>query len=174
MRCFLAIEITEETKRELLRVEDAIKPFIQGNFVEPKNMHLTLKFFGEIPNEKVEEIRNSLRKIKFPKFRATIGKMGFFSPAFIRVAWVSLEPSDKIKALYEEIEKVLGNKVAGFESHVAIVRVKKLKSKERLLRKVSELDIGAADFPVEAFVLKKSTLTPKGPIYEDVEKFKLI
>jgi RNA 2',3'-cyclic 3'-phosphodiesterase len=173
MRCFIAIDLPEEVKDELLKIERGIQPFLIGNFVESKNMHLTLKFLGEVDEIKLKEIRKNLKKIKFKKFKASLGQMGFFSPSFIRVVWISLEPKEVVKGLYGEIEKTLGNKISGFESHVAIVRIKRMDDKRSFLSKTLRLKIKSKEFVVKEFVLKKSTLTPDGPIYEDVEKFKL-
>ncbi|MCX6741776.1 MAG: RNA 2',3'-cyclic phosphodiesterase [Candidatus Pacearchaeota archaeon] len=173
MRCFLAIDLPEEVKEELLRIEREIQPFLVGNFVESKNMHLTLKFLGEIDEAKLKDIRKKLKKIKLKKFKAGLGKFGFFSPSFIRVVWISVEPKEIIKGLYEEIEKALGNKPAGFESHVALVRVKKIDDKRSFLSKTLRIKIKTKGFEVKEFVLKKSTLTPNGPIYEDLEEFEL-
>lgn len=173
MRCFLAIDLPEEVKEDLLRIEREIQPFLIGNFVESKNMHLTLKFLGEIDEVKLKEIRKKLKKIKLKKFKASLGKFGFFSPSFIRVVWISLEPKEVVKELYGEIEKSLGNKPSGFESHVALVRVKKIDDKRSLLSKTERIKLKNKEFEVKEFILKKSTLTPKGPIYEDIEKFEL-
>jgi 2'-5' RNA ligase len=173
MRCFLAIDLPEDVKEELLRIEREIQPFLIGNFVESKNMHLTLKFLGEVDEPKLKEIRKKLKKIKFKKFKSGLGKFGFFSPSSIRVVWISLEPKETVKELYEEIEKALGNKPAGFESHVALVRVKKIEDKRSFLSKTLRVRIKSKGFEVNEFILKKSTLTPKGPIYEDIEKFEL-
>jgi len=173
MRCFLAVDLPEEVKEELLKIEREIQPFLTGNFIESKNMHLTLKFFGEVDESKLKEIRKKLKKIKFKKFKASLGKFGFFSPSFIRIVWISLEPKEVIKNLYEEVEKTLGNKPSGFESHVALVRVKKIDDKRSFLSKTLRIKIKSKEFEIKNFVLKKSTLTSKGPIYEDIEKFEL-
>jgi RNA 2',3'-cyclic 3'-phosphodiesterase len=173
MRCFIAIDLPEEVKEELLRIEREIQPFLIGNFVESKNMHLTLKFLGEVDDVKLKEIRKKLKKLKFKKFKASLGKIGLFSPSVIRIAWVSLEPKDIVKALYEEVEKILGNKPAGFESYVALVRIKKLEDKRSFVSKTERVKIRSKTFEVKSFVLKKSTLTPNGPIYDDVEEFEL-
>ena len=62
MRCFLAIDLPEEFKEELLIIEKEIQPFLSGNFIESKNMHLTLKFLGEIDENRLKEIIKKLKK----------------------------------------------------------------------------------------------------------------
>jgi 2'-5' RNA ligase len=55
------------------------KNFFYGKFTEPENLHLTLKFLGEIQESKVHEIQKKLKEIKFKIFDASLGEIGFFS-----------------------------------------------------------------------------------------------
>ncbi len=176
MRCFLAIELSEEVKTELLKIQEILKEEIIGKFVEKENLHLTLKFFGELDKDEVNKVKNELKKAKFEKVVCSLGRTGFFpNNKFINVVWVSLEPRDEINRLKEEIEKVLENsgQEKKFECHVTLVRVKKVKDKLSLLKKVQDLKIKPDCFEVKDFVLKKSTLTSEGPVYEDIERFAL-
>jgi 2'-5' RNA ligase len=172
MRCFLAIEIPEEVKKEIIRLGKEFN--FLGKYVEKENLHLTLKFFGDVEDKKVGEIKEKLKKVKFKSFLSILGGMGFFpSEKMIRVLWVGIEPKEKLNKLYEEIEKSLGNKTEKFEAHVTLARIKDIKDKKEFLDRIKKIKIKPIEFEVREFVLKKSTLTPKGPIYEDVERFKL-
>lgn len=179
MRCFLAIELPEKIKDELLKIQEQIKDNnIKMKLVEKENLHLTLKFFGELNDYQVNKIKESLKQIKFKKFKANLGILGVFpSLNFIRVAWISLEPSEKVKELHNEIDEVLEKekfrKDKIFESHLTMARVKFIKNKQELINKLKEIKIKPLDFEVSSFVLKKSTLTEKGPVYEDIIKFNL-
>jgi len=175
MRCFLSIELSNETINELVRIQKELGPFLNAKFVEPENLHLALKFFGEVDEKDVKDIVKNLREIKFPKFSVFLGKMGFFpNEALMRVLWVGLE-SEKVHELYNQIEdNLVAFKDSGFESHVTLARIKSIKNKGEFLKKIQEINIKPLPFEIKDFVLKKSTLTEKGPIYEDVERFNLI
>ncbi|MEM2089521.1 MAG: RNA 2',3'-cyclic phosphodiesterase [Candidatus Pacearchaeota archaeon] len=177
MRTFIAIDLPGNVKDELVKVQEQFKSIVRAKFVEKENFHLTLKFLGELSDYQVNQVKEALRKIKFEKFQATLGSCGFFSPSFIRVLWVALEPRDKFFELHKKIEEALSSlnlkKENGkFESHVTLARIKSIE-KEKFLRKIKEVEVKPLVFDVKAFSLKKSTLTEKGPIYEDILKFGL-
>lgn len=177
MRAFIAIDFPDEIKKELIKVQEQFRDIIKAKFVEPENFHLTLKFLGELSDYQVNQVKNVLKKIKFKKFQATLGSCGFFSTSFIRVLWVALEPRDKFFELHKKIEEVLSElkikKEEKFESHVTLARIKSVK-KEEFLKKIREVKVKPLSFEVVNFSLKKSTLTQKGPIYEDILKFDLV
>ncbi len=170
MRCFLAIEVPDEVKNELVRIGKEFS--FSGKYVEKENLHLTLKFLGEIDEKDIAKIREKIRKIKLSSFLANLGKIGIFpSEKLIRVLWVGVEPADKVRALYEEIEKILGNKPGGFESHITLARIKSILDKKEFLGKIKKINVKPIEFKVGEFVLKKSILTSKGSVYEDIERF---
>lgn len=178
MRCFIAIDPSEEAKEELLRIQEKFKKIIRGKFVEKENLHLTLKFLGEINEHEISEIKEILDKLKIEKFFASLGNCGFFSPSFIRVLWVSLNPREKFFELHEKIENSLKElrikkENRKFEPHITLVRIKKVE-REEFLKKLSEVEVGPIKFEVSSFFLKKSTLTKEGPVYENLLEFKLL
>jgi len=177
MRCFIAVDLPVEVREELARIANEIRKsgLLKAKFVEPENYHLTLKFLGEQPPARVEAIKNILAEIKLESFDARLGKLGVFTPAFIRVIWASLEASE-IFDLHDKIDKALASLMpcdARFESHVTIARVKFVKDKQALLELLSKIRPREINFRVNSFRLKSSTLTPKGPIYHDIAVFPL-
>jgi 2'-5' RNA ligase len=179
MRCFLAIELPEEAKKELSRIQKEIAGSnVKMKLVEKENLHLTLKFFGEVSDYQVNKIKELLKQVRFEKFQANLGISGVFpSSSFIRVVWVSLEPSEKVKELHGKIDEMLEKekfrKDKVFESHVTLARVKFVKDKQQIMNKLKEIKVKPMKFQISSFVLKKSTLTEKGPVYGDVAKFDL-
>ncbi|MCS7134266.1 MAG: RNA 2',3'-cyclic phosphodiesterase [Candidatus Pacearchaeota archaeon] len=176
MRCFIAIEISEKAKEELLRVQKEFKGIIEGKFVEKENFHLTLKFLGEVSNYEINQLKQELRKIRFNKFIAKLGSIGYFTPSFARVLWVSLEPKDNFVELHEKVESLLRNfnikkEKRKFMPHVTIARIKNIKKKEKFFEKIEKIKIEPIDFEISSFVLNKSVLTEKGPIYEKLFEF---
>ena len=179
MRIFIAIEPSEHVKARIFHELETLqdKNLFKGKFVEKQNLHLTLKFLGDISEEKLEEIQKKLRKINFKKFKCEIGNPGFFeSEKFIKVIWIGLI-SDKL----EELQKRIGDELnweskdeKEFSSHITCARVSSVRDKKRLLEEIKKINFKKLDFEVNNFLLIKSELTQKGPIYKVIERFKSI
>ena len=176
MRCFIALELSDEARKGLSEIQKKL-PEAEMKLVEPENLHLTLQFIGELTEEQVEKCMKLLRQVKFQKFKAKLGNLGFFpSEDYLRVLWIALEPSEIVKQLHDKICNALkpilslDNK---FKSHVTMARIKSITDKKGFIEQFKSLRCKEIEFEVESFVLKKSTLTEKGPVYEDLEEFKL-
>jgi 2'-5' RNA ligase len=177
MRCFFAIDLPGELRREIVKIQKQIPQDMGIKFVEPENLHLTLKFFGEISDKKVNKIKEILGDFKFKKIKCHLGDIGFFpSSSYIRVVWVSLEPGNKIKELEKKINENLQNKDERkderFESHITLARVKFVKDKKKFVEQIKNLKVKPIEIDIDSFLLKKSQLTEKGPIYEIIKEFK--
>jgi 2'-5' RNA ligase len=177
VRCFVALEMPIEAVKEIKKVQEIIrkKNLFIGKFTEPENLHLTLKFLGEIENFKIEKIRKSLRTINLPCFEAKLSKIGFFSPREIRILWVKLEGS----GVYE-LQKVVDESLKEeflpeeqFMSHITITRIKHVFDKKYFLEYLKSVKIPKIKFKVNKFYLKKSELFELGPVYSDLEEYRL-
>ena len=85
MRCFIALDLPREVINEIKDIQTNIQKqnlFI-GKFTEPENLHLTLKFLGEIGETEIEEVKKRLQEIKMPEFEVSLGETGIFSKKFI-------------------------------------------------------------------------------------------
>ena len=176
MRCFIAIDIPEEFRQELISAQDKLRkvPGLSAKFVEPENLHLTLKFLGEIYDSDAGKIKEKLSKVKFRPFKVHFGKAGVFpSEGYVRVIWISLEPSEELMKLSRIVNEAIGSKEERFESHITLVRVRNVADKEQLKKALQEIKIEKKVFEVKEIKLKKSTLSPSGPIYEDIGTFQL-
>lgn len=180
MRTFIAIELSGEIKEYLSRLQEKLKTSqADVKWVAPANIHLTLKFLGEIDDktkDNVTGIVEDIAKDKSP-FYLNIASLGAFprieSP---RVIWVGIDKGD---AQVKEIAKALEEKLSKigipaedklFSSHITIGRTKSSKNRNNLAKSMESLKENAAEgiteLRVEKITLFKSTLTPKGPIYE--------
>ena len=173
MRIFISIDIQEEIKKEIYRIQQNLPEFF-GKKTEIKNLHLTLKFFGEIDDRKIEVIKKKLAEIKFKKFETEIDSIGVFSEKFIRIIWIHMTNCEKLQIAIDEKLKDLFDKEKRFMSHLTIARVKSIKNKKDFLEKLGKIKIQRISFIVDNFRLKKSTLTEKGPIYETIEEYKFL
>jgi 2'-5' RNA ligase len=76
MRTFIAVEIPEEIKEEILEIQKQL-PELKVKFTEREKLHITLKFLGEINEDKIEEVKKRLREIKYKSFEVKLDKIGF-------------------------------------------------------------------------------------------------
>lgn len=139
------------------------------------DFHCTLKFLGEVPEEKISKIIERLHTISFSAFPAHFSDVGVF-PALNnpRVVWVGLEPGKQIVALQQQIEHVLEGMFSPgeqFVPHVTLGRAKFLRERERFREVIHTLKIRQEEFSVDSFVLLRSELKGTGPEYHIVEEF---
>ncbi len=177
MRTFIAIDLPEQLKSRIFHKFELFqkKNLFRGKLVEKDNLHLTLKFLGNISDEKLSNVKEKLKKIKFEKFDCGVGKIGVFDENNIKIIWVDLV-CDKINELQENISNVLkefpsDNKE--FTTHITTARVRMVVNKEELFKELRNLHFKGMDFEVNEFLLIKSELTKQGPQYKVLERFKL-
>ncbi len=178
VRCFVAVDLPEGMRDEIGRIQSSIATE-ELRLVRPELVHITLKFLGEVPAERVERIVEALRAIRAAPFPSRVRGMGAFPGRSIRVVWLGLEGD--FAPLYGKIESALEplgfeREERGFSPHVTLGRVSRPNSRmnQILAPKIAALsasDLGS--FTVDHFNLKKSTLTRGGPLYEDLAEFHL-
>jgi len=178
MRTFISIELPEKIRKEIFKTFDTLRGtgLVSGNFVQRDNLHLTLKFLGDISEEEIVKIKDKLSEIKFSKFEMHTDGTGFFpSEEYIRVLWVKLV-SDKVKYLKDIVEEKLfeigiSKEEREFTTHLTVARIKNVKDKEKFLEKIKTIGVRKMKFDVEKISLIKSELTPTGPVYKVIEEF---
>lgn len=173
MRIFISIDMPEEIKKEICRIQQNLPEFF-GKKTEIENLHLTLKFLGEIDDRKIEVIKKKLTEIRFKKFETNVDSIGVFSEKFIRIIWVHMTDCKKLQIAIDEKLKDLFDKEKRFMGHLTIARVKSIRNKKDFLEKLGKIKIPKINFIVDNFRLKKSTLTEKGPTYKILEQYNLI
>lgn len=175
MRLFIAFDVSEEVKNYLLGLQKCLPEDSKLTLVN--EFHETLKFLGDVDDDKVGTIKALLSNISFTQFNAMTKGIGVFpDEKMIRVVWVCLEPRDKIVALQQEIENALLDmfpKDTRFHPHLTLARVKFVKDKKDFMEKLKKIPGKEIEFSVSSFKLIKSTLTPEGPVYEAVAEFAL-
>jgi len=179
MRTFVAIEISNGN------IINSIKKFqseinINAKPVEPKNCHFTLQFLGEISEEISQKIIQALHKIEFSSFSVNLKGIGAFpKPKFPRVIWIGTDDNggNMLIQLSKKVEKVL--EPLGFFSdkpfkpHITVFRIKKkIGDITKELDRQKTIDFGIQE--VTNIKLKKSELTPNGPIYFDIEEIRAV
>lgn len=182
IRAFLAIDLDDDLKPKINRIIKEFKGTDANiKYVELLNLHFTLKFFGDIDVEGIEMLSDKIAGVvsEFEPFDIKIKGCGAFpNKNRIRVIWVGIEEDKLLKQIHDELDKEfvkLGfDKDKKFSSHLTIGRMRSAKNKNDVkstIESFADVDIG--EMKVDKITLKKSTLTPSGPIYEDIKEFKL-
>ena len=172
MRTFISINIPEEIRKEIKKIQDSLPEFF-GKKTEVENLHLTLKFLGEIREQVVGEVKEKLREIKIEKFRTEIAEIGVFSEGFIRIVWLHMKDCDNLQKQIDNALKNLFKSERRFMSHLTIARIKGLKDKKGFLQDLKKIKIEKIKFKVDKFYLMKSELTTEGPRYSVLEEYNL-
>jgi 2'-5' RNA ligase len=179
MRTFIAVELPDEVRKNIVELINELKTVEAAvKWVEENNLHITMKFLGEVDNKKLDDLIELTTKAVSGKgsFKAKFQEVG----AFPRVVWVgTAEGGDKLCALAKELENVLSG--SGFRSeekefrpHITIGRIKDKKGVDKLKEKMEGFkDAKFGEAWVDSISIMKSTLSPKGPIYEKIKGVKL-
>jgi len=174
LRAFIAVEISDELKEKMRDIQLEFKGF-GLKFVNPAIAHLTLKFLGDVPEGKIKQIGEALDMVESEPFDAELKGVGVFpNLKRIRVVWVGAYGN--FNELHDSVESKLASlgyakDEKEFRSHITVARAKNASKEEGRsiadkVRDLSEMKIGS--MMVERIKLKNSTLTPAGPIYEDL------
>lgn len=182
VRAFLAIDLDDDLKPRINRI---IKEFKSINtkikYVELANLHLTLKFFGDIDTNGLNLLENKIAEAvsDFEPFDIQIKGCGAFpNNNHIKVIWIGIDEDSIIRQLHDrldgEFSKLGFDKDRRFSTHLTIGRMKTAKNKDKVKKTIEEFsNVEIGQMTVDRISLKKSTLTPAGPIYEDLKVFEL-
>jgi len=181
IRSFLAFDLENETVRKRLAAVQnlLVQTGADLKLVEPHNIHMTIRFLGDIASHMVEKVFEEMQKVQFNPFDVRISGLGVFPDLrYPRVVWVGIaEGADQLKNVFSQLEPRLRGlgftpDSKGFSPHLTIARVKSGKNKAQLaefVTKNASYDFGSVK--AECLRLKKSELTPKGPIYSTLKEF---
>lgn len=176
-RCFVSIDLPQQAIAEIVGIQDRFRKnnLFKGKFTDPAHLHLTLKFLGEIDDEKVEEVEKKLADINLGGFEAEFGEVGIFSKHFIRIIWIELKGKEifELQKLIDEKLEGLFEAEARFMNHITIARVKHIPNKKRFLEYLESVKPKKLRFDVDSFIFKKSELFREGPVYSEIRKYNL-
>jgi 2'-5' RNA ligase len=173
VRLFVAVDLPEEIREKIRECQAELKTGKERvTLVNPDQIHLTLKFIGEVDEPTVEKIKEALKKIRFNSYDLEVGNIQANSSRRPRVIWCSIRDSGESAELHRQVEEVLEplgipREERAFTSHATVARVKSYHPDlDDALKQLKGREFGSCK--VERIILKKSTLTPSGPIYEDL------
>ncbi|MEA3489587.1 MAG: RNA 2',3'-cyclic phosphodiesterase [Candidatus Omnitrophota bacterium] len=175
IRCFIAVEISDEARAELSRIIGILKGSRSDvKWVVPDSVHLTMKFLGYISEEKVPAITGKLDGIarEMGPFDMMLSGIGVFPDwGYARVLWVGVgDGSEKAKDLAACVEEAMAQQ--GFEKekrsfspHLTLGRIRTSKNKNELKKLTDTIEVRPAAIRISRIVLFRSDLTPKGAVY---------
>ncbi len=172
MRLFISCEMPQEVSGYIHLLAEKMP---EAKLSVPKNIDLTVKFLGDVPDAKLDEIKQRLSEIKFKPFRAMLNGIGVFTEGFIRVVWVGLAPSEKFEELHVLADNALEKlfpKEKRFQAHLTIARVKYVEDKQKFLDALKKIKVEPMTFDVDKLVLFRSQLSPKGATHEPLMEIK--
>lgn len=181
MRTFIAVEPPGSLREEIGRLtaqhfESQLPGF---RWVRPENIHLTLRFLGEIDPARLDSLTQAVAVAasKFAPFKLTVESLGFFgSQKRPRVVWLGLSDFQQLSALAEEVESAVAEAGFGradkpFKAHLTLARMKRPPARPPDWERIrSVLPSGWPEWRVTRVEIIKSTLTPSGPIYETLAR----
>jgi 2'-5' RNA ligase len=175
VRSFIAFDIDNElVVRRLSEVQGMlVNTGADLKLVKPQNIHVTMRFLGNISLPMVDLINEEMKQIPFAPFDIELRGLGAFpSLRYARVVWAGIRKGvDELVNVFDQFEprlRRLGFKPdsKGFSPHLTIARVRTGRHKAELIRCVEDLaDYEFGVINADWLRLKKSVLTPKGPIY---------
>jgi 2'-5' RNA ligase len=185
VRSFIAVNLNSDIKEYLASLQANLNvPETKIKWVGKNNLHLTMKFLGDISLEQRELIKSILKEITsryspfIIKLSSNIGTFPTYQMP--RIIWVGIkEGISEIKKLHNSIENNLSNngfprEDKEFSGHITIGRVKFIRDKTNFIQILKRIEVNNFTQEVGSIDLMESKLTPDGPIYNITAKFPLL
>ncbi|MDQ2712954.1 MAG: RNA 2',3'-cyclic phosphodiesterase [Acidobacteriota bacterium] len=180
MRLFLAIDLPHQVLFRLDRLLSALRPEALITWSPLDNLHITTKFIGEWPENRIHELHVALLELP-PRdsFEVELSGLGWFpnkrSP---RVLWAAVDGGESLKSLAHDVEDRLAElgikpEEREFSPHLTLARIKHPAPLGRLRQKVEEMQkIEIGKFPVSHFTLFRSDPGSNSSIYRKLHEYK--
>jgi 2'-5' RNA ligase len=175
IRSFIAFDLENESVLRRMTEAQAMlaKTGADLKLVEPRNIHMTVRFLGNITLGMVDRIHEEMKKVQFVPFDVKLRGMGAFPDVrYPRVCWAGIaEGADQLRGIFSQLEPLLRSlgfapDSKGFSPHLTIARVRSARNKidlAKFLSANSNFDFG--QIRAKCLRLKKSDLMPGGPVY---------
>jgi 2'-5' RNA ligase len=175
LRLFVGIEFPPELK---LRLSLLCTGIAGAKWVDPGNLHLTLRFIGEIDEALAADVDEALAGVKAHRFAVQLAGTGVFGGNRPHALWVGVERDPDLLALRDKIEQALirvGLEPEGrrFAPHVTLARLRDPVLDQLAAFLAAHAQFRAEPLPVEQFSLIASFPTKAGSVYEDQADYKL-
>jgi 2'-5' RNA ligase len=180
-RGFIAIDIAA-TPQIITFEKEIVKTGADVKLVVPENIHITVKFLGDTNENHIDTIEQNMKEsvLTTKPFPITLKGTGVFpNQNYIKVIWIGIMDEGNIKTISQAIDNSLAplgfkKENRGFSPHLTVGRVKTARNKEQLLKVIGNYnEVEFTIQKVQSIMLKKSELTPNGPIYTTLREVSL-
>jgi len=179
MRLFTGIDLSEEIRERLERLLMHLRPAAHLKWSPVYNLHLTLKFIGEWPEEKLPQLAEALRSIppREPILVEVKGLGWYPNPHHPRVFWVGMQAGEPLLNLVRDVETALAplgiaKEDREFSAHLTLARIKDpvpLQALRGAIAQLESLEFGS--FLADRFYLYRSQPGAAGSIYTKLSEF---
>jgi RNA 2',3'-cyclic 3'-phosphodiesterase len=180
MRLFVAIEIAPDIRKRIIDFMSQTQPRLtNARWVRPEGLHITLKFLGNVADERRSAIEQALRGIKATPINVSLQKIGLFpNPRSPRVLWVGVEAGPELGCLATRADEALTplgfeQEKRAFTPHVTLARFKEGSRTQNVSALLPESNPGFGTMTATEFHLYESKLSPKGSSYGKLASFAL-
>ena len=179
-RVFCAVELPAEVR---IRLDDHVRrlrkavPNAAASWSRVENIHLTLKFFGNVEVKRIEKISAAAERAvrEFTSFQILVGETGVFPrPSRPQVLWIGVsDPSGQLSALQEKFENecaAIGftKEDRGYRPHLTIARLRKPEGARLLAEAHLKMQFEPSEMDIKELVVFRSELSPKGSRYTPI------
>ena len=175
VRTFIAFDINNPSVlQKFTEVQDSlVRTGADLRIVDPQNIHMTMRFLGDVSVGRIDSIHECMKKTDFSAFTCEIHGVGVFPHiGHPRVVWAGISKgSDELKKIADQLEnglRQLGFRPdpKGFSPHLTLARIRTGRNKAELAHLIQQMEgYEFGTVKADCLKLKKSVLTPKGPIY---------
>jgi 2'-5' RNA ligase len=174
-RLFVAIRPPEEIRDLLIDAMDESPDF---RWQDEEQLHLTLRFVGEVDRPVANDLADALVRIRCPPFQIRIAGVGRFEQRNSGALWAGVEPKPPLTALAAKVERVcqsvgLEPERRAFHPHITLARWKGRRTREVQEFLERKRGLSSAPFEVSALTLFESRLSRHGAHYEPVAEYPL-
>ena len=174
-RLFVAIRPPEPIRDLLLDVMDDSADF---RWQSDEQLHLTLRFIGEVERPVADDIADALAAIRSPRLELRITGTGRFEQRSSGALWAGVEPKTPVAALAAKVERAcqqagLEPERRAFHPHITVARWKGRRTREVAAYLDRTRGLTSDPFEVDQFILFESRLSKHGAHYEEVASYTL-
>ena len=175
-RLFIAIRPPEDIRDLLI---DAMAESSDFRWQNDDQLHLTLRFIGEVERPVAEDLADVLARVRAEPFQLWIAGVGRFEQRSSGALWAAVEPKEPLAALAAKIERTcvalgLEPERRAFHPHITLARWKGRRTREVQDFLERRRDLASAPFAVSEFILFESRLSRHGAHYEPVAEYSLV
>jgi RNA 2',3'-cyclic 3'-phosphodiesterase len=177
VRAFIALELSREIRESIAEAQHQLRGcYARMTFVDPAQIHITAKFLGEIDLPTLEKVKAAITGIPCAPFPVTVGKVTLNNPRRPQTIWCEVSDAGRGGDLLARIDNVLvplgcEPETRRFLPHATLARIKSTDpSLFAALKRIGDRGFGSCT--ISGMSLKKSTLTPQGPVYDNLLEVK--